>query len=376
MNPLRSLIEQGQSVWLDNLNRRDLKSGALKKLIDEDGLRGLTSNPTIFQKAVEASTEYGDLWAKYGPQGLSALEAYEKLVVRDIQEAADLFRPVFDATEGRDGYVSLEVSPHAAFKTQDTLDEARHLWKEVSRPNLMIKIPGTEEGLPAIRELTAEGMNINITLLFSQEMYKRVAESFVDGLTTFGKNGGDVSGVASVASFFVSRIDTLVDGTVEKKLAQSPSAQVAQALRAVTGKVAIANAKLAYRIYQEVFASPKWKKLAEQGARTQRVLWASTSTKNPKYRDVIYVEELIGRDTVNTMPPATVDAFRDHGKLRPSLTENVEGAVETMRQLEAAGISMKEVTDQLVKDGVRLFSESFEQLVNAIGAKIGATYVP
>jgi transaldolase/transaldolase/glucose-6-phosphate isomerase len=372
MNPLRRLNELGQSVWLDNLRRRDLTSGALKRLIDEDGLRGLTSNPTIFQKAVEGSTDYQGLFEANGHNGATALEVYEKLVVRDIQDAADLFRPVFEATEGRDGFVSLEVSPAAAFHTKDTLAEARHLWGAVGRPNLMIKVPGTEEGLPAIKQLTAEGMNINITLLFSQEMYRRVAEAYVEGLEAFGKSGGDVRKVASVASFFVSRIDSLVDSMVEKKREENPSAELKKALDAVEGKVAIANAKLAYRIYQEVFATARWKRLVEQGARTQRVLWASTSTKNPKYRDVLYVEELVGQDTVDTMPPATIDAFRDHGKVRASLTEDVAQAEDVMRQLEKAGISMKAVTDELVKDGVRLFGESFDKLVSAIGTKLSA----
>jgi transaldolase/transaldolase/glucose-6-phosphate isomerase len=369
MNPLRQLHELGQSVWLDNLRRADLKSGALKKLIDEDGLTGLTSNPTIFQKAVEGSQDYDDLFAQYRGKA-SAAEVYERLVVRDIQGAADLFRPVFESTRGRDGYVSLEVSPHQAFDLEGTLEEARRLWKAVDRPNLMVKVPGTVEGIPALRQLLSEGLNINVTLLFAQETYQQVAEAYVDGLEAFSKAGGDVSKVASVASFFVSRIDTLIDGQVQKKRAGA-SPELARALDAVEGKVAIANAKQAYGRYQKVFSTPRWQALAGKGARTQRVLWASTSTKNPKYRDVLYVEELIGPDTVNTMPPATVSAFRDHGKARVSLTEDPAGAQATFKALEAAGISMKAVTDELVKDGVKLFSNSFNELVHAIEVKLG-----
>ena len=372
MNPLRALNDLGQSVWLDNLRRTDIKSGFLKKLIDEDGLKGLTSNPTIFQRSVESSKDYQDLFDQYGgPQGLQTLDVYTKLVVRDIQDAADLFRGVFNATDGRDGYVSLEVSPLSAFSTEDTLTEARALWKAVDRPNLMIKVPATTEGIPAIRALLSEGMNINITLLFAQETYRQVAEAYVDGLELFAKSGGDVRRVASVASFFVSRIDTLVDGMIEKKLEAGVTDDQKALLNEVSGKVAIANAKLAYKIYQEIFATPRWKRLVEQGARTQRVLWASTSAKNPKFRDVIYVEELIGPDTVNTMPPATVDAFRDHGKPRISLTEDVPAAEATMKELAKAGISMKEVTDELVRDGVKSFSESFDKLISSIGEKIG-----
>ncbi|WP_338863784.1 transaldolase [Myxococcus stipitatus] len=371
MNPLRQLEEFGQAVWMDNLQRSYITHGTLKKLIDEDGLKGLTSNPTIFQKAVSGSDDYADLFAAARGKGLSAGDVYEQLAVRDIQGAADVFRPVFDALKGRDGFASLEVSPGLANQTQATMEEARRLWKKLDRPNVMVKVPGTEAGVPAFEQLTAEGLNINVTLLFSQERYRQIAHAYLTGLERFAKAGGDLSKVASVASFFVSRIDVAADKEIEQRLkAAGVSAEQRKLLEGLSGKVAIANAKLAYRGYQEIFSTPRWKALAAKGARVQRVLWASTSTKSPKMRDVIYVEELIGPDTVNTMPPATIDAFRDHGKVRTSLVEDVAGAKETMRQLEASGISMKALTDRLTVDGVRLFEESFDALLAAVGQQL------
>ncbi len=278
---------------------------------------------------------------------------------------------MYQQTKRRDGYVSLEVAPTLANDTQATLEEARRLWKSVGRENVMIKVPGTREGLPAIRQLLEEGININITLLFAQSVYEEVAEAFLAALEARVKKGQDISHVASVASFFVSRIDSLIDGQIDTKLKAETDSNKRALLMSLQGKVAIANAKLTYRKYQELFGGPRWKALAAKGAQTQRLLWASTSTKNPKYRDVMYVEELIGPDTVDTIPPATFDAFRDHGRVRPSLTENVEEATKVMASLEKAGISMKEVTEKLVVDGVKLFADAFKQLLEATGKTAG-----
>jgi transaldolase len=296
---------------------------------------------------------------------------YEKIAIRDVQDAADIFRAVNTETKGRDGYVSLEVSPNLAFDTQATIEEARRLWKTVGRPNVMIKIPATPQGLPAIRQALEEGININITLLFAQSAYEQVAEAFLAALEARVAKGQDISQIASVASFFVSRIDSLVDGKIDATLKTETDAKKKGLLESLQGKVAIANARRTYQKYQELFGGSRWKALAAKGAQTQRLLWASTSTKNPKYRDVLYVEELIGADTVDTIPPATFDAFRDHGKLRPSLTENVTGANKTMADLEAAGISMKEVTDQLLADAVKLFQDPFKQLLDTIEKHAG-----
>src|SRR6478752_5945925 len=299
-NPLLELQKQGQSVWLDYIRRDLITSGELKRLIDNDGLRGMTSNPSIFEKAIVGSNDYAGFLDQLIAQGLSAGDIFERIAVRDIQDAADILRPVYDATNKRDGYVSLEVSPTLARDTQGTIEEARRLWKAVARPNIMIKVPGTPEGVPAVRQLTSEGLNINITLLFAQEAYKKVAEAYIDGLEAAQKAGKDISGIASVASFFVSRIDTLADSTIEERLKTAKGAD-AELLESLLGKVAIANAKQAYRYYQKMIETPRWKALAAKGAQSQRLLWASTSTKNPKYRDVLYIEELIGPDTVNTI---------------------------------------------------------------------------
>jgi transaldolase/glucose-6-phosphate isomerase len=354
-------------VWLDYIRRSLITSGELKKLIDDDGLRGMTSNPAIFEKAIAGSTDYKDfLDSLQSRTDLDAKARYELLAIRDIQDAADALRPVYKESNLRDGYVSLEVSPYLARDTKGTLEEARRLWKAVDRPNVMIKVPGTAEGIPAIEQLTSEGLNINVTLLFAQEVYERVAEAFVTGLEKFARLGGDVSRVASVASFFISRIDTLIDSKLNDKIRAASNEQEQARYKNLLGKIAIANGKLTYQKYLEIFGSERWKALAAKGAQTQRVLWASTSTKNPAYRDVIYVEELIGKDTVNTIPPATLDAFRDHGQLRNSLTENIEAAKQSMQALAGVGISMKEVTDKLTDDGVRLFAEAFDQLLAAV----------
>src|ERR1700736_1106892 len=371
VNPLKALLEFGQSPWMDYIRRDLLTSGGLKKMIQEDGLMGMTSNPTIFEKAITGSKDYADILESPDAKKLDAKGVYEKIAIRDVQDAADIFKGVYQQTKRRDGYVSLEVSPLLANDTQATIDEARRLWKNVNRENVMIKVPATKEGIPAIRQLLEDGLNINITLLFAQSAYEQVAEAFLAALEARVKKGQDISHIASVASFFVSRIDTLIDSQIETKLKTVTDPNQRALLTSLEGKVAIANAKLTYRKYQELFGGPRWKALAAKGGQTQRLLWASTSTKNPKYRDVMYVEELIGADTVDTIPPATFDAFRDHGKLRHSLTENVEGAAKTMADLAKAGISMREVTEKLVVDGVKLFADAFKQLLEATGKTAG-----
>jgi transaldolase / glucose-6-phosphate isomerase len=366
-NPLKALLEYGQSMWLDYIRRDLITGGGLKKLIEEDGLRGMTSNPSIFEKAIGESSLYDDMLTSLASRrDLDATARFEQIAIRDIQGVADLLRPVYDETKFRDGYVSLEVSPLLALKTQETIDEARRLWKAVNRENVMIKVPGTAEGIPAIRQLIGEGININVTLLFAQEVYEKVAEAHIAGLEDLAKRGGDLKRNAGVASFFISRIDTLVDSVIDDKLKTATDAQQQALLKNLKGKVAIANGKLTYQRYQRIFSGPRWEALAAKGAQTQRVLWASTSTKNPAYRDVMYVEELIGPDTVDTMPPATVDAFRDHGQLRNSLTENVPVAQKVMDDLAKAGISMKDVTTKLTTDGVKLFADAFHKLLAAV----------
>jgi transaldolase / glucose-6-phosphate isomerase len=373
VNPLKGLLTYGQSPWLDYIRRNILLNGDLKKMIDNDGLRGMTSNPAIFEKAITAGDDYNDVIKAPDANSSTPMALYEKIAIRDVQDAADIFSAVHKETKGRDGYVSLEVSPNLAFDTQATLDEARRLWKTVNRPNVMIKIPGTPQGLPAIRQALQDGININITLLFAQSAYEEVAEAYLAALEARVVKGQDVSQIASVASFFVSRIDSLVDSTIDSKLKTETDSGKKALLESLRGKVAIANARRTYAKYQEIIATPRWKALAAKGAQTQRLLWASTSTKNPKYRDVLYVEELIGADTVDTVPPATFDAFRDHGKLRNSLTENVAGANKTMADMEAAGISMKEVTDKLLADAVKLFQDPFKQLLDAITKHAGVS---
>ena len=367
VNPLIQLQNFGQSIWLDYIRRDLLKSGELQRLITEDGLRGMTSNPAIFEKAIVGSTEYQDFLDSLASRTeLDAKGRYELLAIRDIQDAADLLRPVYQSTKKRDGYVSLEVSPYLAHDTTGTIDEARRLWKTVARENVMIKVPGTVEGTPAFRQLISEGINVNVTLLFAQGVYEEVAAAFIDGVEKFAATGGDISKVASVASFFISRIDSLVDSLINDQLKKETDAIRKAKLHGLLGKIAIANGKLTYEAYQRIFSSPRWKALAAKGAQTQRVLWASTSTKNPNYRDVLYIEELIGPDTVNTVPPATLEAFRDHGKPRQSLTEDLDGARKTMADLAGVGIVMKDVTDKLTADGVKLFADAFDELLAAV----------
>lgn len=366
MNPVRTLQDYGQSVWLDYISRHLLVSGELQRLIEEDGLRGVTSNPAIFEKAITGGTDYRDALTALAGQSLKATALYERLAIQDIQAAADILRPVYDHTDGADGFVSLEVSPHLAYNTPGTVAEAKRLWSIVERPNLMIKVPATPEGLPAIEQLISEGVNVNVTLLFARDVYERVTQAYIAGIERRLAQGGDVRRVASVASFFVSRIDTAVDAIIAGRLKTAQDAQERAFLRSLAGKVAIANAKLAYQRYKEIFRGARWESLASQGARRQRLLWGSTSTKNPQYRDVLYVEELIGADTVNTMPPATLEAFRDHGRPRASLEEDIAGAYATLEALEQVGISLQEVTDTLLAEGVRLFAEPFDKMLDAL----------
>lgn len=358
MNPLLTLRQAGQSVWLDFITRRFISEGKLKALIDNDGLGGVTSNPTIFQKAMAGSADYDVEFTELAKQDKSAPDIFWALAIKDIQSACDAFRPLFDKMKGADGYVSLEVDPHLARDAKSTLEEARQLFKRVARPNVMIKIPGTKECLPAIEQALGEGININITLIFALERYQEVINAWLAGLERLAASGKPLDKVASVASFFVSRVDSLVDGMLEKK-----------GNKALQGKAAIANAKEAYQMFLKTIMSARFKALQAKGARVQRPLWASTSTKNPNYRDVLYIEELIGPDTVNTVPPATIDAFRDHGKVRQSLAEKPEVSAKALADLKAAGIDMKQVTQQLEDDGVKLFAESYDALIASLEQK-------
>ena len=368
-NPLKALTNFGQSVWLDYIRRDLISSGQLQKMIDDDGLRGMTSNPTIFEKAISGSPDYKKDVDELGKRkDLDAKGIYEHIAIKDIQMAADVMKSVYAKTNRRDGFVSLEVSPYLAHNSAETIAEAQRLWKTVNRPNLMVKVPGTAEGIPAINQLIGEGININVTLLFAQDVYERVAEAYISGLEALAKSGGDVSTVASVASFFISRIDTLIDKKLDEAEKADPSKK--DAISKLRGQVAIANAKLTYQAYKKIFSGPRWESLASKGAQTQRVLWASTSTKDPKFSDVYYVEALIGKDTVDTIPPATLDAFRDHGKPRASLEENVAAAQEVMDGLAKTGVSMKAVTGQLTEDGVKLFEEAFDKLLGAVKQQV------
>jgi len=366
INPLKALATYGQSVWLDYIRRSLITSGELQRHIDEDGLAGVTSNPAIFEKAIAGSNDYADKLSRLNSSNLDAKGIYEEIAIGDIQDAADIMKPVYTATKRRDGYVSLEVSPDLANDTAGTLEEARRLWKRVARENVMIKVPATPAGVPAIQQLISEGINVNVTLLFAQQAYENVAEAYITGLEKFAASGGDVSRVASVASFFISRIDTLIDNLLTEKSKRAGSDQERQLLESLLGKVAIANGKLTYERYKQIYSGPRWNALKAKGGQTQRLLWASTSTKNPSYRDVIYVEELIGPDTVDTIPPATFDGFRDHGVPKESLEANLDAARQTMQNLANAGVSMKDATEKLLADGVNIFEEAFGKLLEAI----------
>jgi transaldolase/glucose-6-phosphate isomerase len=368
-NPLLELQRHGQSVWQDYIRRKQTLSGELKRLIDEDGLRGQTSNPTYFEKAISGSRDYEDALRALVHEGKSVGEIYEALAVEDIQAAADLFRPVYDSLDGADGFVSLEVSPDLAHDTQATVEEARRLFAAVDRPNVMIKVPGTPAGMPVIEQLISEGINVNVTLLFSLDDYEQAANAYTAGLERRAAAGGDVSRVASVASFFLSRVDTLVDRRLEALIREREDDAARAGIEMLLGKAGVANAKVAYARFKSIFGAPQFQALKEKGARAQRPLWASTGTKNPSYSDVMYLEPLIGPDTVNTVPPATLDAFRDHGVVQPSLEEGLEEAEATLASLARIGIDMDEVTAQLLDDGVKIFAESFHQLMDCISAQ-------
>ena len=372
MNPLRQLELCGQSPWLDYLTHSLIEKGELRALVEGDGLKGVTSNPSIFEKAIGETDEYASALERFQAQadhGGSAIadhgvsEIYEHLAIADIRAGADVLRPVYEQTQGRDGYISLECSPYLANDTEATVGEALRLWAAVARPNLMVKVPATTAGIPAIRQLTSRGLNINITLLFSVDVYEQVADAYMSGLEDLARAGGDVSRIGSVASVFVSRIDVAVD----KRLDKLRDTHAADRLR---GKAGIANAKIAYTRYKALFSGPRWDALATRGAKTQRLLWASTGPKNPVYKDTMYVEALIGRDTVNTIPPKTMDAFRDHGEVRlDAIEQDVEGARATLAELEHHGISLNEVTQALVRDGVQLFADAFDKLLSAVARR-------
>lgn len=367
MSRLEQLAARGQSVWLDNITRGMLLSGELKTLIAQ-GVRGLTSNPTIFEKAIATGAEYDEPLRRLLAQKLTVEDIVERLVVEDIRGAADLFRPLYDRTSGEDGYVSIEVSPLHARNTDATLAEARRLWKWVDRPNVMIKIPATREGLPAIQRCLTDGININVTLIFSLERYDEVIQAYRAALETRAQQGLGV-GVASVASFFISRIDTSVDKLIQEKIQTSPSAKEKDALLELLGKVAIANAKAAYQLFRRRFFDDKFAALRTLGARPQRPLWASTGTKNPHYSDVLYLDQLIGASTVNTVPPATLAAFLDHGQVADTLEADADEALKALERLKAAKIDLRRVTETLEAEGVRLFAESYEKLLASLRAK-------
>ncbi len=370
MNPVKALQDHRQAIWLDFLSRGFIANGGLKKLVDDDGLRGVTSNPSIFENAIGKTHEYDDaIKQMLQRHDYSPGQIFEKLAVEDIRSATDVLRPVFDATHGADGFVSIEVSPYLATDTQGTIEEAKRLWREVDRRNLMIKVPATSEGLPAIHDLTADGINVNITLLFAQQVYEQVVEAYLSGLEALAAKGGKISQIASVASFFVSRIDTEVDKLLDEKIARANDPDEEARLAALKGKVAVANAKLAYQRYLRLFAGERWHALVANGAKPQRLLWASTGTKNKAYSDVLYVEELIGPDTINTMPLATIEAFRNHGKLRDTLQQDVAEAQRLLGELDRAGVSLQAVTDKLIRDGVRLFADAADKLFGAVAHK-------
>ena len=367
-NSLFELTRLDQSIWYDNISRELLDSGELRRMVEKDSVTGVTSNPTIFDKAIAGGTAYDAEIRSLLERDATPQDIYEGLVVNDVRVAADILRPVFDATGGTDGYVSLEVSPLLARNTAETITQARHLFSLVNRPNLMIKVPATQEGIPAVETLISEGINVNVTLIFSLDSYRQVAGAYINGLEKRHRNGLPLDRTASVASFFVSRVDTAIDGRLEKMIAKEQDQTRKRELAGLLGTAAISNSKMAYQIFNELFGA-RFEPLRSAGAHEQRVLWASTSTKTPAYRDVLYVEELIGPHTVNTMPPATLDAFRDHGIARPALESNLEQAQANLDALEAAGIDLREVTDELLDAGVDAFAKSFEELMGCITQK-------
>ena len=367
-SPLLDLQQMGQSVWCDSISRSLLDSGELRRMIAEDGLRGVTSNPSIFEKAISGGTDYDREIRTMARAGFSAERIYEVLAIKDIQGAADQFGALFEATGGGDGYVSLEVSPHLAYRTRETVEEARRLWQAVARPNVMIKVPATPAGMPAIRQLLGEGINVNITLMFSMEHYLQVAEAYLQGIETLAASAHPVP-AASVASFFVSRVDSVVDKLLQERELRAGTPAERERCRKLLGRAAVANTRLVYQKFREIFSGSRFLRLKQKGFRVQRPLWASTSTKNPRYRDVLYVEELIGPDTVNTMPLETLSAFRDHGVVRATLEEDPDGSRQTWVRLQELGIDMNAVTLKLQEDGVKLFADAFDRLLASIQSK-------
>jgi transaldolase len=371
INRLQQLHDAGQSIWLDSIDRRILHDGELDRRIRDDALTGMTSNPTIFQKALASSNAYDEQIAEGEEQGLGTWQLFEMLETTDVRDACDHFAGVFSATRGNDGYVSIEVSPGVSNSADATVEEALRLWKTVDRPNVMVKVPGTAEGAVAVRRLIAQGVNVNITLLFALEAHERVIDAYMAGLEDRLAANAPIDGLASVASFFVSRVDTEIDKRLDALISKASGAEK-ERLKMLKGRAAIANAKLAYRLFTTKFSGPRWAALAKQGARVQRPLWASTSTKNPEYRDVMYVEELIGPDTVNTMPPATIDAFRDHGAVEKTVDKKLSAAEGLLKEIEACGISVDEVTDKLLADGIASFQKSFDELIAGLESKAGS----
>jgi transaldolase len=368
-NPLLQLKTQGQSVWYDTIDRVQLVSGLFKRLLDEDGIVGVTSNPTIFQKSISHGDAYDEQMTQLIKQRKSTSEIYEALVIKDITTVADMLRPIYDRTNRQDGFVSLEVSPDLAHDTEESLSEARRFWKMVDRPNLMIKIPATPEGIPAVQQALTEGININITLIFSLDSYREVADAYISALEDRNAEGKDISHIASVASFFVSRVDTLVDQLLEDKIKATSDSAEQQKLKSLEGKAAIANARLVYQEFTRIFHTPRFETLKHSGAHVQRPLWASTSTKNPAYRDVLYAEELIGPDTVDTMPLETIENFRDHGRVSRTVENDIQQAKDVFAALEKVGIHYDQVTKQLQDEGVQKFADSFHALFQGIESK-------
>lgn len=367
---LQQLHDVGQSIWLDSIDRTMLQNGELEHRVKNDALTGMTSNPTIFQKALASGNAYDEQLAA-ADEGLTSAQLFELVETTDVRDACDIFAGVYSATRGADGFVSIEISPGVSHRADDAVEEARRLWKTVNRPNVMVKVPGTKEGAVAVRRLIAEGINVNITLLFAIEAHERVIEAYLAGLEDRLKARQPIDGLASVASFFVSRVDTEVDKRLDALIAKAPAAEK-ERLALLKGRAAVANAKMAYKLFQDKFSGPRWEALAKQGARVQRPLWASTSTKNPAYRDVMYVEDLIGPDTVNTMPPATIDAFRDHGVVERTVDKRIGAAQGLLKEIEAEGISIRDVTQKLLEDGIASFQKSFDELIAGLEAKIGS----
>lgn len=368
-NPLQELSKLGQSVWYDNIDRAQLASGQFQGMLDEDAIVGVTSNPTIFGKAISSGHAYDEQMSQLISEGKNINDIYEAVVIQDIRTVADILRPIYDRTEGQDGYVSLEVSPDLAHDTEGTLAEARRFWKLVERPNLMIKIPATLEGIPAIRQAISEGISINVTLIFSLDSYRAVTDAYLSGLEERSGRGEDIRTIASVASFFVSRVDTLVDKLLEDKVKATSNSNEQQKLKSFEGKAAIANARLVYQEFKRIFSTPRFESLKQAGGHVQRPLWASTSTKNPAYRDVLYAEELIGPHTVDTMPLETIESFRDHAKVRMSIEDNLQEAQTIFPELDKVGIHYNQVTQQLLDEGVKKFADSFHELFDGIRSK-------